>query len=94
MRKFEAAPVTILRPVSGVLQVVEVIENPIRARFENGYENEVETYKFRIIAVQETGEEMFAGYATSWAKACDFECEWLEDHQEHRGCRIEKIRGM
>lgn len=60
--KFAPSPVTVLRPdANGTLVVAEVIANPERRFIDNGWEPEVQKQAYRLIAIQETGEEMFAG---------------------------------
>ncbi len=85
------APVTIMRPVDGVLQVAEVIAAPERRPVGDRYEEDVVHCNYRLIAIQETGEEMFVGYASSKWQAGGRKVRWLADHPEHRDVIIERI---
>ena len=85
------APVVILRPVMGELKIAEVIEKPVFIRRSNDFEGEIVVRRFRLVAVQETGEEMFAGFASTRAQALDIKYSWMESHPEHIDVRIEQI---
>lgn len=95
--KFAPSPVTVLRPdANGTLVVAEVIANPERRFIDNGWEPEVQKQAYRLIATQETGEEMFAGrvFAENRFKA-ELEADrWMREHPEHRGIRIETVRNF
>jgi hypothetical protein len=93
--KFAPSPVVVSRPdANGHLQVAEVIEAPVRARFDNGWEPEIQRHKIRLIAMQETGEEMFAGYAVNQNEAEIKAGRWMQSHPEHRGIRFETVRNF
>lgn len=49
------------------------------------------TYRYRLIAVQETGEEMFAGQATTYPDALKKKDAWMRSHPEHREIQIERL---
>lgn len=92
MQRPALAPVTIFRPdAAGSLVVSAVVQPTEYRRFDNGYENEIEIRKYRLIAIQETGEEMFAGYASNRTQALDRKYAWLDSHPEHRDVLIEEI---
>lgn len=96
MKKFAPppapAPVVVLRPArDGSLVVAEVVQPTEYRRFDNGFSKDREIIRFRLIAIQETGEEMFAGNASSRSQALDKKYAWLDDHPEHRDVIIESI---
>ena len=92
MHRPAPAPVTVFRPdAAGNLVVSKVVQPTEYRRFDNGYENEIVIRKYRLIAIQETGEEMFAGYASSRTQALDQKYAWLDRHPEHRDVRIEEV---
>lgn len=92
MQRPAPAPVTIFRPdAAGSLVLSEVIQPTEYRRFDSGYENEIEIRKYRLIAIQETGEEMSAGYASNWTQSLDRKYAWLDSHPEHRDVLIEEI---
>lgn len=85
------APVTVYVPnESGELIASRTVEAPPSHRFED-YERDGVFYCYRLIATQETGEEMFAGKARSYAHAMSLRDEWMSSHPEHRGVTIEPI---
>ena len=85
------APVKIYRPDNdGCLQHVDTVQ-PTTTRRGSEYEPESLTYRYRLIAIQETGEEMFVGKATTRTKALDMKYAWLDAHPEHRDVLIEPI---
>ncbi len=86
------APVHVLRPdAAGQLVTCEVIEHPEVHKFGTKYEADNARMQFQLIAIQETGEEMFAGYAANRGRALDMKYEWLQDHPEHRDVLIERM---
>lgn len=86
------APVTISKPTeSGELVVVKTIAHPVERRYRTDYENEHTVYRYRLVAIQETGEEMYAGRARFKPEAYNLKALWLQDHPEHRDVRIEEI---
>ncbi len=85
------APVTVYVPdESGELAVSRTIEAPASHLF-NDYEGDSVVYRYRLIAIQETGEEMFAGKARNYSHAMDLRDKWMSSHPEHRGVSIEPI---
>ena len=85
------SPLTIYRPGDGELRATQVIENPQYAPKLDGYTGELEVYKYRLVAVQETGEEMFAGYAKNYIDGTLKKSSWMFAHPEHRDVYIERI---
>lgn len=95
--KFAPSPVIVSRPdADGTLKVVEVIKNPERRFIDNGWEPEVQKQAYRLIAIQETGEEMFAGmiFAANRVRAEIEADRWMREHPEHRGVQIETVRNF
>lgn len=85
------APVTIYRPsASGALEVAGVVQ-PTEVKRHSSWEPDNASVKFRLIAIQETGEELFAGNACTRGQALDMKYAWLENHPEHRDVLIESI---
>jgi hypothetical protein len=84
------APCTISRPdASGALvAVTTVTRDPVR---HNDWEPDVVTRRYVLIATQETGEEMHAGYARSYAAAERLADAWMAAHPEHRGVAIAHV---
>lgn len=95
--KYMPAPVTVMRPdANGQLRVTEIVEKPEHKKLDNGWEPEIQKQEYRLIATQETGEEMFAGrvFAENRFKA-ELEADrWMREHPEHRGIRIETVRNF
>ena len=86
------APVAIFRPdAQGALVHVETVQPTKYRPWDNGYTNDREVIRFRLIAIQETGEEMFAGYASTRNQALARKYAWLDAHPEHRDVIIEKV---
>ena len=85
------APVTVYVPgESGELIASRTIDAPTSHRFDD-YEGDSVVYRYRLIAIQETGEEMFAGKARSYSHAMDLRDKWMSSHPEHRGVSIETL---
>ena len=86
------APVAIFRPdAQGTLAHVETVQPTEYRSWDNGYSADREVIRFRLIAIQETGEEMFAGNASTRAQALDRKYAWLDTHPEHRDVIIEPV---
>jgi hypothetical protein len=85
------APVSVYVPnEEGELVLAKVVQ-PLTTRRGYGYEGETVIYRYQLIAIQETGEEMFAGKASTRSKALDMKYEWLDSHPEHRDVLIEAL---
>ena len=86
------APVAIFRPdAQGALAHVETVQPTEYRTWDNGYSADREVIRFRLIAIQETGEEMSAGNASTRAQALDRKYAWLDAHPEHRNVIIEPV---
>ena len=86
------APVAIFRPdAQGTLVHVETVQPTEYRQWDNGFTADREVIRFCLIAIQETGEEMFAGNASTRNQALDKKYAWLNDHPEHRDVIIEKV---
>lgn len=85
------APVTVYVPnEDGELVASGTIENPPVRKFRD-YEGDTIVYRYRLIAIQETGEEMFAGNARSYDHAMELRDKWMREHPEHRSVTIEPL---
>lgn len=85
------APVVVYVPnEAGELVVARTIEEPPVHRSWD-YEGESVVYRYRLMALQETGEEMFAGKARTYEHALELQDKWLRDHPEHYSVCIESL---
>lgn len=46
---------------------------------------------YRLIAIQETGEEMYIGTTRDIEKAYEIRARWMKEHEEHRDVVIERV---
>ena len=95
--KFAPSPVIVSRPdANGRLQVAEIINEPPRHFIDNGWETEVQKQAYPLIAIQETGEEIFAGmiFAANRNRAEIEADRWMREHPEHRSIQIETVRNF
>jgi len=92
MRKQEIAPCTITKYVAGVMATIEEFQATEKFRFNSGMRADEAIMRFRLIAIQETGEEMNAGLASTMRQAEFMKADWLKDHPEHSDVCIEAIR--
>lgn len=84
VRKVVASPVVILRPdANGNLVQVAVISHPPVHRAPNDWEPDSVVQRFRLMALQETGEEMCICHVRDEREAEKVEKEWLAQHPEH-----------
>lgn len=87
----DIAPVTIFRPTAEGTLVVAAVVQPTEVRRHSSWTPDNAPIRFRLIAIQETGEEMFAGNACTRGEALDLKYAWLDAHPEHRDVIIESI---
>lgn len=90
MKSVTPSPCTIMRPdQSGQLVVAEVItRDPVPVSY---WTPDKTAYRYRVMAEQETGEEMFVGHAATLRKAEAMASSWMNSHPEHRRAWLEKL---
>lgn len=75
----------------GEILSVEVVTRRANFKQQFKYEGELVRYRYKLIAVQETGEEMYAGRAKTESEAMELANKWMKDHPEHVSCTWEKF---